>query len=1081
MVGMGSEGCGDMASQLIEQTAPWLLDLRRLQKRSCVGSSPEDQAESLATFLELAPCEVLDSVGIALLEADPDWAVTPAAAVLLNWLKNRPRFLCWRPWLSSEATDILLIWHGITKVCEPWPLEAYWTWREISNPQCFGRRPQAGLHGRGERLAFFSPLPPQRSGICDYSLALIPALSKYFQIDVVATDPSVKRVPEGAQRILTVDQFYKARNEYHHVLYNLGNSLNHLEMMAVLQLCPGAVVLHDFYLSNILCSNEAERCLGLSASSRFYQAHGYRTSLEWETSQSQGHAAPICAYPLNLAPLQRAGAVIVHSQEACRLGQHFFGDKVIADWDLIPHLKQLSNLDGRLSHRAKLRFRPEQFVVCSFGFVSRSKLAGVLLEAFLDSDLATDPNVALVFVGSGEADPVLWNALKLLLSQARTHRKVLAEIRLTGWADPETYLAYQASADVAVQLRTNSRGESSGTVLDCLATGIPLIYNANGSLAELPEGCGVCLPNVFRAVDLLKAVRRLYQDSELRQSLAQRGRQIVLTQHRPEVCAMLYYLAIRRSTERLARRQAVVRHARPLMEQISGLVEDPGQELGIALAMLIPANYGEKQFFLDVTAIAEHDLGSGVQRVVRSICWELLLHPPHGWRVEPVRSQPDGLGYLYARQFTSSFLGLKQIVMPDGPVIPRQGDLFLGIDLHHNGVLRQRAYFQLLRAHGVSVYFVVHDLLPCLLPQCFPPDAAELHEAWLGVVAECDGALAVSRTVAKDLRVWLQEHFRGGIMDRFAIHWFHHGCDFQLAASPGADPRPMRTDSIELPCTDTPTLLMVGTIEPRKAYLDVIEAVNLLWKQGLEFRLVIVGREGWQNLPESSRGSIPQTVGLLRRHNRLGKKLFWLENASDIELAQLYQDADGLIAASYGEGFGIPLIEAASQGLPLLVRDLPVFQEVTNGAASTFPVNADREQLAAAIAAFIDQIKHPQGHTTTGLSAKQQSWRQATDQILMALGIDPSLRDEPLKFSSSPSPVIAETDDPLQVRMPRRSQWRRLLRRIFWQDSDIASGAGDPQADGSLDISGQPRAEMPEVLAWLHDLRSSAINPQTFD
>ena len=114
--------------------------------------------------------------------------------------------------------------------------------------------------------------------------------------------------------------------------------------------------------------------------------------------------------------------------------------------------------------------------------------------------------------------------------------------------------------------------------------------------------------------------------------------------------------------------------------------------------------------------------------------------------------------------------------------------------------------------------------------------------------------------------------------------------------------------------------------------------------------------------------------------------MFWFGSASDALLQGLYARADGLIAASYGEGFGIPLIEAGRAGLPLLVRELPVFREVTQGRASFFPKDADVNHLAAAIAAFLSRLdgRNPP-FVDTALPC--QSWQQSAVQVVAMLGM----------------------------------------------------------------------------------------------
>jgi glycosyltransferase involved in cell wall biosynthesis len=120
---------------------------------------------------------------------------------------------------------------------------------------------------------------------------------------------------------------------------------------------------------------------------------------------------------------------------------------------------------------------------------------------------------------------------------------------------------------------------------------------------------------------------------------------------------------------------------------------------------------------------------------------------------------------------------------------------------------------------------------------------------------------------------------------------------------------------------------MVGTLEPRKGHAQVIEAFGQLWNKGIDVNLVIVGKQGWL---------VDELVNQLLGHPEQNKRLFWLKGISDEFLEKMYASSTCLIAASYGEGFGLPLIEAAQHKLPIIARDFPAFREVAGEHAYYF-------------------------------------------------------------------------------------------------------------------------------------------------
>jgi glycosyltransferase involved in cell wall biosynthesis len=164
--------------------------------------------------------------------------------------------------------------------------------------------------------------------------------------------------------------------------------------------------------------------------------------------------------------------------------------------------------------------------------------------------------------------------------------------------------------------------------------------------------------------------------------------------------------------------------------------------------------------------------------------------------------------------------------------------------------------------------------------------------------------------------------------------------------------------------------------------LQAIAAFEKLWEQGVNATLVIVGKEGWGPLPDNQRRTIPKIVNKLRNHPELNKRLFWLEGISDEYLEKIYAASTCLIAASEGEGFGLPLIEAAQYKLPIIARDLPVFREVAGDHAFYFEGLAP-ESLAQAIrtwSALNDQAQTPGSDKMPWLT-----WEQSALELIKVI------------------------------------------------------------------------------------------------
>lgn len=817
------------------------------------------------------------------------------------------------------------------------------------------------------RLAYVSPLPPERSGIASYSAELLPELSRFYEIELItdldAIDEQLLGFPAA---IRTIDSFRRHASTFDRVLYHFGNSEFHRHMFELLAEIPGVVVLHDFYLSGVQAHWEIVGGKTNVWSQSLYDSHGYPAMVD--RAGAADAADVVYKYPCNLQVLRLALGVITHSEYSVNLTKEWYGPSLAEKFALIPHLRVVPELieDARTYARKELRLDSGDFMVCAFGLLGPTKLNHRLLKAWINSSMATDPGCRLVLVGENEKG-AYGAQLQELLAQA-------PNASITGWADSETFQRYLNAANVAVQLRTLSRGETSGTVLDAMCRGIPTIVNANGSMAFIPSDAVVMLPDEFTDEELLLQLEKLRNEPEFARALGARGKALIETAHAPATCARHYADAIECFAE-----QAV--HGRTeLVKSIAAdapLAEDDLIDAACSIARTLPLSAPGHQLFVDVSELRRNDWKSGIQRLVKALLQALFANPPAGYRIEPVYAIPGETGYYYAREFALRFLDCPADSLGDAPIDARDGDVFVGLDLQPHVVTEQAAFYRQLRDLGVRVEFVVYDLLPVLLSHRFFDGAKELHERWLKVVADNDGALAISNAVAEEFTMWVAKNAPQRLAAGLKVRVFHLGADITSPTSTTGLPRSAKDTLAALEAV--PSFLMVGTIEPRKGHEQALAAFEKLWHDGVNVNLVIVGKVGWM---------VDALVERLKEHPEREKRLFWLQDASDEYLEKLYDVSASLLLASEGEGFGLPLIEAARHKLPIVARDLLVFREVAAEHAFYFTGKSGQE-LAAAISQWLELFrhgKHPRSETMPYLS-----WEQSADQFKAALfGVSPS-------------------------------------------------------------------------------------------
>ncbi len=260
--------------------------------------------------------------------------------------------------------------------------------------------------------------------------------------------------------------------------------------------------------------------------------------------------------------------------------------------------------------------------------------------------------------------------------------------------------------------------------------------------------------------------------------------------------------------------------------------------------------------------------------------------------------------------------------------------------------------------------------MPIQFPHYFRAGSADEHRRWLSVISQSDGVICVSRTVADQYVDWLAQ---SGVLRLrpLAIGWSHNGADLTVSAAHAGLSKASQAALTAL--GSGPSFLMVGTVEPRKGHAQVLAAFERLWDSGHDLRLVIVGKPGWM---------VDELLEKVRGHRKAGSRLFWLEDVSDADLERMYSACSCLIAASEGEGFGLPLIEAAQHGLPILARDIPVFREIAGAHASFFKGRAP-EALAEAITQWLKLRAQNRQPGSEGVP--WVTWAQSADRLKTVL------------------------------------------------------------------------------------------------
>ncbi len=381
---------------------------------------------------------------------------------------------------------------------------------------------------RPMRIAYFSPLPPTRSGIADYSAELLPHLAQAAQITLFVEAPDQVADDLRADfEVRPIADYARVHWQYDIALYQMGDSLCHEAMYPVLLRYGGVTVLHDFGLHHFI----ATRTIPRGDFAGYVREMGYALGtdgVELAYRIQRGEAEhPLYSVPLNDRLLDRSLGVIVHSRyvaEKVRVARPCLPLAVIPAPIHMPMAPVRS--------REALGCPADALLFVSAGQVIANKQLTLALEAF--ARLRADyPQARYVVVGDElkhDLDLPAWLA----------QRGLSDAVTLTGYlADKADFVAWIAAADVLVNLRYPTVGETSATALRGLAAGRPVIVSDLGWYAELPDDvCVKVRPNDLES--LLMAMRHLAADPVRRQAIGQRAAAYARAEHTPAQAAKRY-------------------------------------------------------------------------------------------------------------------------------------------------------------------------------------------------------------------------------------------------------------------------------------------------------------------------------------------------------------------------------------------------------------------------------------------------------------------------------------------------------------------------------------------------------------
>lgn len=314
--------------------------------------------------------------------------------------------------------------------------------------------------------------------------------------------------------------------------------------------------------------------------------------------------------------------------------------------------------------------------------------------------------------------------------------------------------------------------------------------------------------------------------------------------------------------------------------------------------------------------------------------------------------------------------GISSDVQVPGLIVPYHGTFVLpeiAVDGPRSSRMRSIAQFSSCRT--VAIGF---DCIPVSTAEVAGPGMPGAFSKYLSTLAQFDLVVPISEASGGEYRGWRTMLKGAGV----------RGPDVEPLELPstGVPPASISVERTlsELGLGTESIVLAVGSHEPRKNHVNFLHASELLWREGQDFSVVMVGGNSWDT------ETFDRVLVQLRR---AGRRVITLAKADDQVVWDLYRAARFSVFCSINEGFGLPIVESLASGTPVITSNFGSMRELGDGHGALLVDPHDVLSIAEAMRAlFDDDVLHKLSAATASLPSStwddysSNLWRLVTQQ-----------------------------------------------------------------------------------------------------
>lgn len=376
-------------------------------------------------------------------------------------------------------------------------------------------------------MLYASPLPPKKSGISDYSVALVKALSEIYDITLYSDNYIIEEESLNIFPVLRHGYDDIDFDSFDYRIYNIGNHPGfHGYIYEAALKHPGMVILHD-YMLYFLFTGYYQKQNDLY--SKLYSANDLNSFLTVKRAVKKNgpdllnQSELTFSLSLNKELLSSGNKIMVHSEYARNrvLSTGFIEEDKVRKINLLAHVDTSS--DSFISKEelySKYNIPTDAFVISSLGYIAPTKLNREICEAV--KSISDNSSKKLCYVMAGDGDYV-------------DDELEFGRIIKTGYAGEKEFNSFIKHSDLIVNLRYPSVGETSGAMIRILQLGKACIMNNIGWFAEIPDECAVKIGTDNIKTDLESSIKELLEDESRRQSLGENAALYIEKEFAPEI------------------------------------------------------------------------------------------------------------------------------------------------------------------------------------------------------------------------------------------------------------------------------------------------------------------------------------------------------------------------------------------------------------------------------------------------------------------------------------------------------------------------------------------------------------------